>query len=168
MKIIIINFALIIMSTPEIFSQQKTTPCSSPEASQFDFWIGTWNLTYNDSIHATNTIIKKAGGCVIEENFNDPSQSFAGQSWSVFVPATGKWHQTWVDNQGGYIVLTGEFKDNKMTLATEPKTLADGKIKISRMIFYNITKNSFDWSWEGSEDGGKSWKVNWLIHYVRK
>ncbi len=28
--------------------------------------------------------------------------------------------------------------------------------------------DSLDWSWERSDDGGKSWKVLWRIHYERK
>jgi len=39
---------------------------------------------------------------------------------------------------------------------------------MTRMIFYNIKKDSFDWSWEASTDGGATWKSNWLIHYKRK
>jgi hypothetical protein len=47
------------------------------------------------------------------------------------------------------------------------KFSATGKL-ISRMVYYNIKSNSFDWSWEASTDGGKLWKQNWLIHYERK
>jgi len=32
------------------------------------------------------------------------------------------------------------------------------------MVFKNITANKFDWSWEGSKDGGKTSKVQWPIH----
>jgi hypothetical protein len=37
-----------------------------------------------------------------------------------------------------------------------------------RMKFFNITRNSLDWSWESSLDEGKTWRQNWLIHYKRK
>ena len=36
------------------------------------------------------------------------------------------------------------------------------------MVFKNITHDEFDWSWEGSKDGGKTWTVVWPIHYKRK
>jgi hypothetical protein len=42
-----------------------------------------------------------------------------------------------------------------------------GKI-ISRMVYHNIQKDAFDWDWEASSDGGKTWKNNWHIHYDRK
>jgi len=148
--------------------QAQPKPCSDPAFSQFDFWLGEWDLTYNDTAHATNSIRRVNDGCTIEENFNDPGQGFRGQSWSVYNPSTKQWQQTWVDNQGGYIVLTGEFKDGKMVLTTQPVKNKNGVDVISRMIFYNIEKNSFDWSWEKSEDEGKSWKTSWAIHYTRK
>ena len=142
-------------------------PCSTEEAGQFDFWTGNWNLTYNDTVHATNRITKEMDGCVIYEHFDDPTQSFRGMSWSMYNSKQKKWQQTWVDNQGGYIVLTGGFENNKMTLSTEPKKLADGKSVQNRMIFYNISSNNFDWNWESTQDEGKTWSLKWKIHYDR-
>jgi hypothetical protein len=45
---------------------------------------------------------------------------------------------------------------------------ADGTKIMQRMVFKNITPNSFDWSWEASKDGGKTWQVQWPIKYTRK
>jgi hypothetical protein len=39
---------------------------------------------------------------------------------------------------------------------------------LQRMVWKNISQNEFDWSWEASEDGGKTWQVRWPIHYKRK
>ena len=151
-------------------SAQTTTPkpCTTTECSQFDFWVGEWELTYNDTVHATNHITKEMDGCLVHEHFHDPTNSYRGESWSVFSSKTKKWNQTWVDNQGAYIALTGEFKDGKMILSTEPVTMPDGSRLQSRMVFYNITHNTFDWDWEATTDEGKTWKNNWRIHYKRK
>jgi hypothetical protein len=146
----------------------QATACQSPEASQFDFWIGEWNAIYSDSLKpAFNKIVKPYNNCIIEENFSDPNTGFKGKSVSGFNPKTKKWQQTWVDNLGAYIALTGEFKDGKMQLNNEVLK-ADGKKMLQRMLFYNIEKNSFDWSWDSSTDDGKTWTVNWKIHYVRR
>jgi hypothetical protein len=150
----------------EAFSQ-KPAPCSSAEALQFDFWIGEWDLTYNDTMHASNVIRKQMGSCVIEENFEDPSNKYSGKSWSVYSPQLKKWQQTWVDNAGAYLDFTGEFKEGKMQLNREfinPKGI---KI-MQRMIYYNITKDALDWNWESSNDNGITWVLNWKIHYQRK
>jgi hypothetical protein len=155
------------------FSQSTNQkPCATTEAFQFDFWVGDWIATWNDTLHGTNHIEKLFGNCTIHENFSDPNSNFLGQSWSVYNANSKKWQQTWVDNQGGYIALTGEMTGDSMILSTAERTVpttvsASGKI-MSRMVYYNIKPNSFDWSWEASTDGGKSWKQNWLIHYRRK
>ena len=148
------------------FAQQNTTPCSAPEASQFDFWVGDWNLTWNDSLHGTNHIEKLYGNCTIHENFKDPRSNFLGQSWSVYNPVAKLWQQTWIDNQGGYIVLTGNKEGNSIILKTQERATPNGKRQM-RMVYENITPNSFDWKWEQSTDSGISWKTNWLIHYKR-
>ncbi len=146
----------------------KPKPCAAAECSQFDFWVGEWNLTYNDTVHATNYITKEMSGCVIHEHFDDPAHAYKGESWSVYSPAKKIWQQTWVDDQGACIVLTGEFKDGKMTLFTQPVAMPDGSTLQNKMVYYNITPNSFDWDWEATTDEGKTWKNNWRIHYKRK
>ena len=155
------------------FAQTTTQkPCTSPEASQFDFWVGEWELTWNDTLHGTNHIKKMFGDCTIHENFSDPRLNYLGQSWSVYNSNYKIWQQTWVDNQGGYIALTGGKEGDSMILKTAEMNVpvsmsATGKM-INRMVFYNIKPDSFDWSWESSVDGGKLWTPKWQIHYDRK
>ena len=149
-------------------NQPAQKPCSSPEASQFDFWIGNWELTWNDTSKGSNTITKIMDGCALHENFFDPVLNYKGESWSVYSPTRKMWQQTWVDNSGAYIALTGKFENGEMILSTEPRKLQDGKELISRMVFYNITSKAFDWRWEASTDNGTTWKANWVIHYRRK
>jgi len=90
-----------------------------------------------------------------------------GTSVSIFDTHAGKWKQTWVDNQGAYLDFVGEFKDGQMTLQRET-TGKNGAKAMQRMVWKNITANEFDWSWEASQDGGKTWQVQWPIHYKRK
>lgn len=150
---------------------QNAPLCSIPEASQFDFWIGQWSLTWDDgkggTATGTNVIEKILGSCVISENFEDPGSGFAGKSYSLFDQKSGSWKQTWVDNAGSYLDFDGRFADGTMILARSLKT-KDGKEIIQRMVWYNILPNSLDWNWEASTDGGKTWKLNWKIHYDRK
>lgn len=88
-------------------------------------------------------------------------------SVSIFDTRAGKWKQTWVDNQGSYLDFVGEFKDGQMVLARDG-VRPDGSKIVQRMVFKNIQANEFDWSWESSADGGKTWHVDWPIHYKRK
>lgn len=153
-----------------VFSQKNNqNPCSSPEAQQFDFWVGEWDLTWQDSDGntqtGTNSITKVLNGCVIEENFS--GGNFIGRSLSVYNPQKKMWLQTWVDNSGGYLEFTGGFENDKMTLEREFAT-KEGKLIQQRMVFYNITENELDWNWEKSTDKGKNWQLAWKIHYKKK
>src|ERR1044071_982161 len=98
----IVSLAICLNSFGQTSNQP---PCSLPQASQFDFWVGDWNLTWSDSLHGTNHVDKIFGNCTVHENFTDPNTNFLGQSWSVFNANYKMWQQTWVDNQGGYIAL---------------------------------------------------------------
>ncbi len=145
-------------------------PCSSSEAHQFDFWIGEWKVEWQntDSTKAegTNVVTSILGSCVIEENFSGkPGVDFMGKSFSVYNPAEKIWQQTWVDDQGGYMVFTGGMESNKMILSR--KISRDDKELIQRMVFYNISKDDFYWNWDSSEDNGVTWKLNWKLHYTR-
>ena len=167
-KLILVIILLSVVTLINAQNQPAQKPCSSPEASQFDFWIGNWELTWNDTSKGSNTITKIMDGCALHENFFDPVLNYKGESWSVYSPSRKMWQQTWVDNSGAYIALTGKFENGEMILSTEPRKLQDGKELISRMVFSNITSKAFDWRWEASTDNGTTWKANWVIHYRRK
>jgi hypothetical protein len=142
-------------------------PCEQEEARQFDFWLGDWNLTWENDGKGTNRITKELDGCVIHENFDGtPAISLKGISVSTFDVQSGQWKQTWVDNWGGYLDLVGGMGDGKMILARD--TTIEGKPVKQRMVFYNIAEDELDWNWERSDDNGETWKVLWKIHYERK
>jgi hypothetical protein len=167
-NLLLLIFFIIQLKSAPAQTKANQSPCSSPESSQFNFWIGEWELTWNDTSKGTNSVKRVLDGCAVQENFNDAVNSFTGMSWSIYNPQAAIWQQTWIDNQGGYIVLTGKFEKGEMILATKPVLSSGGKQSLSRMIFYNIRPDSFDWNWESSTDGGKAWKLNWKIHYQRK
>ena len=150
-----------------------TPPCSAPEFRQFDFWVGDWDLTWPGSkpqeiLRGRNTISRKLSDCVIEEQFDGSKDAqLRGLSVSVYSPRMKKWRQTWVDDQGAYMDFIGELDGSQMILsrhAQNPK----GEDITQRMVFKNIAADSFDWSWEQSNDAGKTWTVLWPVHYVRR
>jgi hypothetical protein len=173
---------LVAMACGRVFGeaqgQAPPTPAALPEARQFDFWIGEWDLISKQRASptqdkwmdgkATNSIRAILDGHVVQENFDGSAlgQPFKGMSVSVYNPQLKKWQQTWVDSQGAYLDLVGEFKDGKMVLGQE--MVRNGKPVKLRMIFFNITKDRFDWNWESSRDEGKTWTILWKITYVRR
>lgn len=144
----------------------KHDSCNTPEANQFDFWIGEWNLEWDEENRGSNVIEKTLDGCVITENFDGtPSIDLRGKSVSMFNQRTGKWHQTWVDNQGSYLDFTGEFQDGKMVL--QRTSVINEEDVLQRMVWYEIEEDSLLWNWERSDDNGETWTVLWKIHYER-
>lgn len=97
---------------------QTTMDELAPEA-WFDFWLGTWDLTWEDAegtmARGINRIERILDGQVIKENFRVLSgayEGFSGKSYSVYNNRTGQWKQTWVDSNGGYFDFIGEFEGN--------------------------------------------------------
>ena len=42
------------------------------------------------------------------------------------------------------------------------------KATAQRMVFHSISANALTWDWEGSADGGATWKRLWRINYKRR
>ena len=150
-------------------------PCDSEEGRALDFWIGEWDLTWpggqggtpeDTEGSGTNEITRVLDDCVIQEQFR--ADAFAGMSISVYNGRTGDWRQTWVDNQSGYISLSGGVRDGVMELRTESFTNPQGQEQINRMIWTDVTRNSLEWHWQASIDGGKTWQDRWVIAYTRR
>ena len=147
-------------------------PTSQP-ADLFDFWLGDWNVTWtkpDGSVgKARNHVARILDGNVIEERFEtDPSEPpplLNGRSLSVRDPA-GLWHQAWADNQGGFFALTGSADGDKRLFSTA-LVPAGEQVKGQRMVFHHISRDAFTWDWEGTTDGGKTWKLLWQLDYKR-
>jgi hypothetical protein len=141
-------------------------------AELFDFWVGDWVLTWKNANGSTgqarNRVGKILDGKVIEENFEGDASApprLLGRSLSV-LDSSGHWRQAWADNQGGFFALTGGSDGETRFFATDFKPVGD-QLKGQRMRFYDIHPDSFDWDWEGSSDGGKTWTLIWRLHYQR-
>jgi hypothetical protein len=151
-------------------------PCLKAQTlddKSFDFWLGKWDLTWtgpNGTLEkGTNHIHTIMDGKVIQENFEaltGAQKGFKGISISVYTPASKSWHQTWMDNQSSNINLMGASDGDKRIFQTE-EVVVNGKKITSRMVFYDITENSFTWDWEQSNDKELTWNLGWRINYKR-
>jgi hypothetical protein len=163
------TFLLIFSITICIGQTDKSNSFSAKDSTLFDFWVGHWDLTWKNADGSigkgTNHIEKTLDGKVIQENFRDV-KGFKGTSISVFNPQKMTWHQAWADNGGGYINLIGETEGEKRIFKTQAREI-NGKMVVMRMVFYDIKAQSLTWDWERSDDGGKTWNLNWRINYKR-
>jgi hypothetical protein len=168
MKNLCILSIIVFLFPRPIFSQSVGL-----NKATYDFWLGKWDAEWKNADGTTgggtNHITKVLNGTVLEENFAITTGSqagFFGKSLSV-MDADGRWHQAWVDNQGGYYDFVGEVIGDKRIFKTELVERGEKKI-IQRMVFYNIENDSFTWDWEATQDGGDTWKLLWRIKYTRQ
>jgi len=147
-----------------------TKPCSEGQRRQFDFWLGSWDVSWPASPHGPAgygriNVQKIFGNCVVQENFSAEPVAFHAMSLSAYVPELGQWKQVWVDNQGQYRDVVGESKNGEVVLSRQ--TEINGKKVLQRAVWKNIKPMELDFAWEQSEDGGQTWQVLWPIHYTR-
>ena len=146
----------------------KASPCAArPEAAQFDFWLGEWNVTNAQGQPVgTNRIQRILGQCVVFEEYSEHLGS-GGKSFNVYDAQTNRWQQTWVDAQGGMLHFTGVFKDGAMRLTGTGRN-AEGKPVLYRMSYTPQADGKVRQLWESSNDDGKTWAVAFDGWYARK
>ncbi len=130
-------------------------PCSSPEYRQFDFWLGDWDVTEAGKPAGTNRITAILGGCAIREEWKGVS-GLAGTSLNMWDSAKRRWTQTWVDDKGNVLLLTGGRQGPKMVLEGE-KPQGQGTVR-NRITWSPLEGGHVRQLWETSTDGGKTWE----------
>ena len=142
--------------------------CPAPEFRQFDFWMGDWD-TFETDNSVPGSIARArvdpiAAGCAIHELY-EQTDGLIGDSILSYDGVRKAWQQTWVTNVGGYMYLTGVFKDGAVTLEGETHT------KSGKTIQMRIT-----WKAEGpnvrefavaSTDGGKKWEPTFDVTFKK-
>jgi hypothetical protein len=137
------------------------------DGTELDFWIGDWDARWGEAGRGTNRLTRILNDKVIREDFSGggPNGHLVGLSLSVFDAHQGVWHQTWVDDSGGYIELLGGRADGCFSFWREAHEV--GPTARQRMVFRDVQSGSFRWTWELSEDGGTTWTIRWDIAYTR-
>lgn len=149
--------------------QQNLFPClKDPKYAQFDFWVGEWNVVKTGTSFpaGTSKILKVAGGCAIEENWQAVKGAI-GKSLNYIDPVTQKWEQTYIGSFGGPVqrYINGEYKDGAMVFLTE--YTQNGVATVGRFSFHNQGPNQVRQHYETSSDGGKTWTTSYDLTYIR-
>jgi hypothetical protein len=141
-------------------------PCSSPQARQFDFWIGDWKVTSGGTVAGHNTITSILGGCVLLEEYTNAKGTYSGKSFNYYDDVDGNWHQVWVDTGGLRLHLAGGYADGKMTMSGERVT-GDETI-IDRITWHNNDDGTVRQVWDQSKDDGATWENLFDGLYTKK
>ena len=130
--ITILLFSLAVFT---IQAQTNSCNCCTDKHSEFDFWIGDWNVTNPDGSKAgTNVISKSQNNCLLQENWKSANGKITGTSNNFYNYQAKQWEQIWVDNVGGSLHLKGNRDGNKMIMRTD-----DLKNKKGETFYHRVT-----------------------------
>jgi hypothetical protein len=150
-----------------LFAQSDTTncPCCTPQHQQFDFWIGTWEVTdTSGTIVGYNSITKEQNNCLLKESWASAKGKFTGTSFNYYDLKTKTWNQLWIDNAGKQLKLQGSLEDGKMVLKSKPFTGKAGKEQQHQITWTPYEDGSVRQVWivRNLSDGSESTLFNGL------
>jgi hypothetical protein len=150
---------------------QRPQGCSSPEARQFDFWLGEWDVSPSGSASgatiAESSITLADQGCVVIEHWR-PFGGAHGHSLNMYDPATQSWHQSWMSAAPLRTEYRGRFENGVMSFeALTPLPDAPEGAR-SRMNFLAIDSNTVRQWGEQLNAGAAEWTVTWDLTYRRR
>jgi hypothetical protein len=161
-----------------------TPPATSGDpdgAHDFDFELGTWKIHLKrrlQPLSGSNTWVEFDGTSVtrqvwqgrsqIEQFETDsPSGHIEGLTLRLYNPDTRQWSLYWANSKDGILVVPqiGQFKNGQGEFYAQD--MLRGRSILVRFIWSNTRTNVPHFEQSFSEDGGKTWEVNWITDQTR-
>jgi hypothetical protein len=85
----------------------------------------------------------------------------------LFNPQSQQWSLYWANSRDGLLVVPqiGEVKNGQGEFYAQD--MLDGKSILIRFIWTNMTTSTPHFEQSFSNDGGKTWEVNWITDQTR-
>jgi hypothetical protein len=147
----------------------------------FDFEIGTWKTHLKRRLHPLTgsttwaeyegtTVVRKVWNGLanlVELEVDGPAGHFAGLNLRLYNPESHQWSLNFASTRGGSLgqPTVGEFKDGRGEFFDQ-ETFNDRAIFV-RFVISDITPDSCHFEQAFSDDGGKTWEVNWIATDTR-
>jgi len=179
--------SLVVISTPRPgLAQQNSDASKSPEHTpterdgqhDFDFEIGTWKTHLTRLLHPLTgsttwegtTVVRKiwnGRANLVELEADGPAGHFEGLNLRLYNPQSHQWSLNFASSSGGTMSqpTIGEFKNGRGEFYDQ-ETL-NGRAIYVRFVISDITPNSCRFEQSFSDDGGKTWEVNWIATDTR-
>ena len=156
---------------------------STPRDGQhdFDFEMGTWKTHLRRLVHpltGSTTWVEYDGTSVVSKVWNGranlvelvaegPAGHFQGLNLRLYNPESHQWSLNFAGSSGGALSqpTIGEFKNGRGEFFDQ-ETL-NGRAIFVRFVISDITPDSCRFEQAFSEDGGKTWEVNWIATDTR-
>lgn len=142
----------------------------------FDFEIGTWKTHLRRLLRpltgstewveyeGTSVVRKVWGGRanLVELEASGPAGRFEGLSLRLYNPQSRQWSLNFANARMGTLTVPaiGEFKNGRGEFYSQ-ETL-NGRAILVRFVISDITPDSCRFEQSFSDDGGKTWEVNWI------
>ncbi len=154
----------------------KHTPLQRDGQHDFDFEIGTWKTHLRRLVHPltnSNNWVEYEGTTVVRRVWNGranlveleadgPGGHFEGLNLRLYNPQSHQWSLNFANSNDGALTqpTVGEFKDGRGEFFDQ-ETL-NGRAIFVRFVISDVTPNSCRFEQSFSNDGGKTWEVNWI------
>ncbi len=144
-------------------------PCKHRDKfSEFDFWLGEWDVhTANGSYAGKNRIEKVQAGCVLVENWVSVT-GVPGMSMNYFDISSNEWVQVWSGAGGTQIVIRGGLSDEGLLLEGQINYVANGTSAPFRGLWTPLPDGRVRQFFEQSSDGGETWAPWFEGFYTRR
>jgi hypothetical protein len=142
----------------------------------FDFEIGTWNTKLSRRLKpltGSSTWVEYTGTSavrkvwdgranLVELDVTGPSGRIEGLSLRLYNPESRQWNLNFSNSAGGTLSppVVGEFKNGRGEFYGQE--FLDGRLIFVRFVISDITPASCRFAQAFSDDGGKTWEVNWI------
>jgi hypothetical protein len=167
-------------SPPQISDPPKPTPknASTEHDGQhdFDFEIGTWKThlwRLVDPLTGSTKWVEYEGASVVRKIWNGranlvelevdgPTGHIEGLNLRLYNPQSRQWNLNFASSRSGTLSppTIGEFKNGRGEFFSQ-ETL-NGQAILVRFVISDITPDSCRFEQAFSDDGGKTWEVNWI------
>lgn len=134
-----------------------------------DFWIGNWEVFDRETKIADATVQKVLKNCALAETWTAVlHRNNDGRGLSTYNPLTKKWEYFWVADDAYTSSWTGgTMGGGGMRFDTNWPT-PDGGSKLRRWSLFNLPDGRVREFCVNSVDGGKSWKTEYDLMWVKK
>ncbi len=162
-------------------SSLRYTPTERDGQHDFDFEIGTWKTHLRRLVHpltGSTTWVEYEGTTVVRQIWNGranlieleadgPGGHFEGLNLRLYNPESHQWSLNFAGSSGGTLSqpTIGAFKNGRGEFFDQ-ETL-NGRAILVRFVISDITPNSCRFEQAFSEDGGRTWEVNWIATDTR-
>lgn len=137
-------------------------PCAhTPGFSDFDFWVGDWDVHVASGQKAgTNSITREERGCVLVERWENTTGG-TGMSINYLDRSNDEWVQIWNAEGGSQINIRGGMTEDGMLLEGQIHYVATGRTDPFRGLWTLLPDGRVRQFFETSNDNGQTW-VPWF------